>query len=60
MRLFVDAHAFDGGISQGVTTYIEGLYKELVKTASDIDFYFAAQIRCVWKVSSVRERMSIT
>ncbi len=43
MRLFVDAHAFDGGISQGVTTYIEGLYKELVKTAADIDFYFAAQ-----------------
>jgi len=43
MRLFVDAHAFDGGISQGVTTYMEGLYKELVKTASDIDFYFAAQ-----------------
>lgn len=41
MRLLVDAHVFDGKF-QGTRTYIEGIYKELIKK-KDIEFYFAAQ-----------------
>lgn len=41
MRLLVDAHVFDGKF-QGTRTYLEGIYKQLIKH-EDIDFYFAAQ-----------------
>lgn len=40
MKLLVDAHVFDGKY-QGTRTYIEGIYKNIVKH-KDIDFYFAA------------------
>ncbi len=42
MRLLVDCHCFDFGISQGITTYIQGLYQILPSLAIDIDFYFVA------------------
>jgi glycosyltransferase involved in cell wall biosynthesis len=41
MNLLVDCHVFDGKF-QGTRTYLEGLYKEMVKHR-DIEFYFAAQ-----------------
>lgn len=40
LRIFVDCHVFDGSF-QGTTTYIQGLYKELIKDKS-IAFFFAA------------------
>lgn len=42
MRLLVDAHCFDYNTSEGINTYLRGLYGELVKIASGIDFFFAA------------------
>lgn len=41
MNLLIDAHVFDGKY-QGTRTYIEGLYKELIKHSS-INFYFVAE-----------------
>jgi len=40
MKLFVDAHAFDRGNFEGVTTYLKGIYNELTGLAPYIDFYF--------------------
>jgi glycosyltransferase involved in cell wall biosynthesis len=40
MNLLVDAHVFDGKY-QGTRTYLEGMYKEMIKH-EDIDFFFAA------------------
>lgn len=40
-KILVDCHKFDEDY-QGITTYIEGLYKELI-THKEIDFYFAAK-----------------
>lgn len=42
MKLLVDAHCFDYNTSEGINTYMRGLYEELVKIAWNIDFYFAA------------------
>lgn len=42
MRLFIDAHSFDHGNFEGVTTYLRGIYTNMVKSAPDVDFYFAA------------------
>jgi glycosyltransferase involved in cell wall biosynthesis len=41
MNLFIDAHVFDEG-PQGTTTYLKGLYKELIKSNKNIIFYFGA------------------
>lgn len=38
----VDCHCFDSNLSQGITTYIEGIYKYLPHIAKDISFYFVA------------------
>jgi glycosyltransferase involved in cell wall biosynthesis len=38
--IFIDCHVFDGNF-QGTTTYIKGLYTELIKQ-SDIQFFFAS------------------
>jgi glycosyltransferase involved in cell wall biosynthesis len=40
LKIFIDCHVFDGSF-QGTTTYIRGLYTELIKN-KNIDFYFAA------------------
>lgn len=40
IKIFVDCHVFDSGF-QGTTTYIKGLYTELVNDV-DKEFYFAA------------------
>ena len=44
MRLLIDAHCFDYGTSEGINTYLSGLYRELVKIATDIDFFFVAHV----------------
>lgn len=43
MKLLVDAHCFDYQTTEGINTYLKGLYGELVGIAPDIDFYFVAQ-----------------
>lgn len=40
LKIFVDCHVFDGTF-QGTTTYLRGIYTEMVKE-KDITFYFAA------------------
>ncbi|MEZ4853134.1 glycosyltransferase family 4 protein [Flavobacterium sp.] len=40
-KIFIDCHVFDHGF-QGTRTYIEGVYKEMIKMNPDIEFYFAA------------------
>jgi glycosyltransferase involved in cell wall biosynthesis len=40
LRIFVDCHVFDGPF-QGTTTYLRGLYTELIKN-TDIEFFLAA------------------
>ena len=43
MKLLVDCHGFDFNISQGITTYIEGLYRSVIRLSSEIEFYFVAK-----------------
>lgn len=43
MRLLVDAHCFDYPTSEGINTYLKGLYSELPRIAPEVDFYFAAR-----------------
>ena len=40
VKLFVDCHVFDGNY-QGTTTYLKGIYSELIKNRN-IHFYFAS------------------
>lgn len=42
IRLLVDAHSFDSGNFEGITTHIAGLYRAMTGLAPHIDFYFAA------------------
>lgn len=42
MKILVDAHCFDYNTSEGINTYIKGLYSEVIKIAEEIDFYFVA------------------
>lgn len=41
IKVFVDCHVFDGTF-QGTTTYLKGLYSEMVKS-TNVQFYMAAQ-----------------
>jgi len=41
IKIFVDCHVFDHGF-QGTRTYIEGVYKEMIKMNPNMSFYFAA------------------
>lgn len=41
MNLFIDAHILDGA-PQGTTTYLIGLYKELIRRNNNIIFFFGA------------------
>ncbi len=43
MRLLVDLHCFDFDTSEGINTYLEGLYREAVELRRDIEFLFAAR-----------------
>ena len=43
MRLLVDCHCFDEKTTEGINTYIKGIYTEAPKLAPNIDFYFAAR-----------------
>ena len=42
MRILVDCHCFDGGNTEGINTYIQGIYSELVVMMPEADFFFAA------------------
>lgn len=44
MRLLIDCHCFDFEISQGITTYIQGIYSELPDLAQDIEFSLSLPI----------------
>lgn len=54
MKFLVDAHCFDYSTSEGINTYIKGLYGELIQIASNIDFYFAG--KDIDKLESLFER----
>lgn len=43
IKILIDAHCFDYGTSEGINTYIKGIYSELIKIAPDLEFYFAAK-----------------
>ncbi len=43
LKLLVDMHAFDFDMSQGITTYLTGLYSYLPDFCPEIQFYFAAR-----------------
>ena len=42
MKLLVDCHGFDSRISQGITSYIKGIYTILPKINKEIEYYFVA------------------
>ena len=42
IKLFVDCHAFDHSLRQGITTYLTGLYQAAVQKESPLEFYFAS------------------
>ncbi|MFI3319829.1 MAG: glycosyltransferase family 1 protein [Rikenellaceae bacterium] len=43
MRLLVDMHCFDLKTSEGINTYLRGIYAEFVEIASDVEFFFVAR-----------------
>lgn len=43
MRILIDCHCFDVDTTEGINTYIRGIYGAMPRLAPDIDFYFAAQ-----------------
>jgi glycosyltransferase involved in cell wall biosynthesis len=42
MKLFVDAHIFDSHNTEGVTTYLKGLYLAVIRQNPSFELYFAA------------------
>lgn len=42
MRILVDCHCFDSDSTEGINTYIRGIYTELIHAMPEVDFYFAA------------------
>lgn len=51
MNLLIDAHCFDHPSTEGINTYIKGIYTLLPNLAPDISFYFAAND--IDKISSI-------
>lgn len=51
MNLLIDAHCFDHPSTEGINTYIKGVYTLLPHLAPDISFYFAAND--IDKISSI-------
>lgn len=51
MKLLIDAHCFDYPSTEGINTYIKGIYTLLPSLAPDINFYFAAND--IDKISSI-------
>ena len=51
LKIFVDCHVFDGN-PQGTTTYLKGLYNELIKDKNKI-FYLAA-----WNIENIKTNKS--
>ncbi len=41
MKLLIDAHCFDFPTSEGVNSYLRGLYQAIIPQAKDIKFYIA-------------------
>lgn len=42
MNFLVDTHCFDYATSEGINTYLKGLYTALIPIAQNVDFYFAS------------------
>ncbi|MDR2407018.1 MAG: glycosyltransferase family 4 protein [Bacteroidales bacterium] len=42
MRLLVDLHIFDEDDTEGITTYLKGLYSAVIRLSSPIELYFVA------------------
>ena len=42
-NFLIDCHCFDSNMSQGITTYIKGIYSLLPSKAPNINFFFMAQ-----------------
>lgn len=51
MRLLVDCHCFDAKTTEGINTYLKGIYTILPEIAPEIEFYFAA--RNINKIKSI-------
>lgn len=57
LRIFVDCHVFDGSF-QGTTTYIQGLYKELIKDKSIAVFLAGNDIGRLQAIFGTAENIS--
>lgn len=42
MKILVDCHCFDGESTEGINTYLRGVYTHLTPMMPEVDFYFAA------------------
>lgn len=51
MKILVDMHCFDYKTTEGINTYLQGIYTELIRMSSEVDFYFVA--RKVKKIESI-------
>jgi len=56
-RFFVDCHVFDGNF-QGTTTYIKGLYSELIKDENHHFFFGASNIEFLKSVFGTHENLT--
>jgi glycosyltransferase involved in cell wall biosynthesis len=54
--IFVDCHVFDGNL-QGTTTYLKGLYQELIKDKNKIFFLAAHNIEKLQSVFGIHENV---
>jgi glycosyltransferase involved in cell wall biosynthesis len=53
-RLFIDGHIFDDPL-QGSRTYLLGIYSELIKKSSSVDFFFGA-----YNIDNIRREFGVT
>ncbi len=56
-KLFVDCHVFDGNF-QGTTTYLKGLYGELVKDKSIHFFFGASNIEAIKQIFGTHDNLT--
>lgn len=57
LRFFVDCHVFDGGL-QGTTTYLKGLYQELIKDDEALFFLAASDTENLKRIFGVRDNVT--
>jgi glycosyltransferase involved in cell wall biosynthesis len=59
MKILVDCHAFDNEKYQGITSYIKGLYLEMIKNSPNIEFYLACHsIENIYSIFSKFENVT--